>query len=173
MKMAKPGGLKVYPTLLSDAEIKDLLHKPEFAEQAEAHVELFRLYGEFGFEQGRPAPTDWMLEWGERLTAQGVCSQVPNQYRVCDWVGDLKAQFKWHIDNARHGAEILAICVTGPRRIGFRKNASDTRPHILELEAGDAYMMRRASRWNWEHCVMPAGEQGSGGKSLIMSYRRS
>lgn len=170
--MAKPQGLKIYRGLLSARELDVMRAHAEFAEQPEAHVELFRLFGEFGFEEGRPEPAEWMRAWGERLVGEGIFAQVPNQYRVCDWVGDLRAQFKWHIDNDRHGAEILAICVTGPRRIGFRKHSGDGAPHLIELEAGDAYMMRRASRWQWEHCVMPAGREGSGGKSFIMSYRR-
>lgn len=96
---------------------------------------------------------------------------MPNQYRVTDWFGSLSAQFKWHIDNHRHGERILAISLSNNRVIGFRKDANSP---VFELEqnAGDAYLIAGPIRWSWQHCVLPRGKDKSGGRSFVVSFKR-
>lgn len=91
---------------------------------------------------------------------------------VCNWIGEYAAQFKWHIDSNRHGEEILVISLTDGRQIGFRPPGRPDKIWTLELDAGDAYFMRGAARWNWDHRVMPSGCSRSGGESFILAYRR-
>lgn len=167
--MRKPAGLKLFPQLLSSTEIQEILSQQEYAPQHEAQTKLFRYFGDFGSLK-TPEASDWMLRYGHKCVARGVFKTLPNQYRVCDWVSDLSAQFKWHIDSRRHGEDILAICLTPNRQIGFRDPAK-SEIYILELDAGDAYLMRKGARWNLEHRVMPTGKEVGGGKSFIMSVR--
>lgn len=170
--MKKPSGLKLYPGLLALEEVDELLGVEEYQDQKEAHVQLFRLYGSFG---SKPAeePREWMLSWGEQMVERGLFEQRPNQYRVCDWVGDLCGQFKWHIDNKRHGEAILSIALTDGRAIGFRPVGKGREVYEVELNRGDAYVMAGASRWEYEHSILPRGRSRSGGKSLVMSYKRA
>ncbi|MBU47730.1 MAG: hypothetical protein CL920_03450 [Deltaproteobacteria bacterium] len=165
--MKRPPGLKLYPALLSSQDIHNILQRPELPQSRPECPQLFRLFGDFGGKEAS-TPSPWMLEWGTRLQEQGFFSTTPNQYRLCDWIGDLSAQFKWHIDNKRHGKEILVISLTDQRRIGFRP-PTGRGYYSVELNAGDAYLMRGASRWQWEHCVLPSGQSRSGGKSFILS----
>lgn len=172
--MAKrPPGLKVYRTLLNAAEVEELRTKCRSLAPP-PHSPLFRYFGSFGDGARRIEPVEpWMVEWATKYVEAGIFPIQPNQHRVTNWRGDLSAHFKWHIDNQRHGEEILAICITGARRIGFRDpKRSAEEPFLLDLEAGDAYLIRGGSRWKWEHKVMPVGQDKNGGESFVLSYRR-
>lgn len=141
--------------------------QPEFSLGGEV---LFRYYGSFGLPE-TPAPSAWMLAWGEALQRRGYFAALPNQYRVCDWVGALAAQFKWHIDNQRHGERIFVISLSGPREIGFREGEEGER-YVMRLDAGDAYVMEGPARWRWQHCVLPVGRGRGGGRSFVVSEKR-
>lgn len=167
--MTKPSGLKVYKNLLSTSEVEDILSNDEYKTQDEANTVLFRYYGNY---KESPPATDWMIKLGEKLYNEKYFSELPNQYRVCDWVGRLSNQFKWHIDADRHGPEILAICLTDNRMIGFRDPTKTDDIYKIELNAGDAYMMTKSARWNWQHKVMPVGRTSEGGKSIILNFKR-
>ena len=86
-----PPGLKLYPGLLTPAEVAQILAQPEMVQPVPENPQLFRLFGEFA---GKPAdpPSAWMLAWGDRLVERGVFPERPNQYRLCDWIGDLAGQ---------------------------------------------------------------------------------
>jgi len=170
--MSKPPGLKTYPALLSPEEVAEVLGRPDMVQPCAENPQLFRLFGDFGPNKQADAPAPWMLAWGERLTARGLFSAVPTQYRLCDWIGELAGQFKWHVDNDRHGQEILAIALSAGRRIGFRDRGRQQSTWELALELVDACRMTGKARWNWEHRVFPRGRTRSGGKSFILSYRR-
>lgn len=170
--MAKPPGLKTYPALLTPEEVAEVLARPEMVQPRPENPQLFRLFGEFGSNKEADEPAPWMLEWGQRLAERGLFSATPTQYRLCDWIGDLAGQFKWHVDNDRHGQEILAIALSGGRRIGFRDPSRPASSYELDLELGDAYLMTGKARWSWQHRVLPRGRDRSGGKSFILSYRR-
>ena len=165
--MKRPTGLKVYPSLLSGSSVVDILKEQECQNPSQ---QLFRLFGQFGGKKSQP-PSPWMLRWGERMKDMGLYSEKPNQYRLCDWIGEHSGQFKWHTDNNRHGEQILVICLTGNRVIGFRPR-SKKGVFELELGVGDGSMIQGSARWSWEHCVLPRGEKKSGGKSFVMSYKR-
>jgi hypothetical protein len=185
--MAKMPGLKTFPALLTPEEVAKVVAQDEYAKNP-GDV-LFRYYGDFGHGMlapedatdapvrrgapGRetPPPSPWMLDWGRTLQDRGLFDVLPNQYRVTDWFGNLSAQFKWHIDNHRHGERILAISLSDKRVIGFRKDANSP---VIELpqNAGDAYLIAGPIRWSWQHCVLPRGQGGSGGKSFVLSYKR-
>ena len=169
--MTKPTGLKIYNNLLSKDEVNKILSYKEYETQSETNTVLFRYFGNYIAKSTYPTE-NWMLELGKVLYEKKYFSEIPNQYRVCDWVGRLSDQFKWHIDNDRHGSEILSICLTDNRMIGFRDPTKPDDVYKIEFNAGDAYMMTKASRWNWEHRVMPVGRDSEGGKSIIMSYKR-
>lgn len=166
--MPRPPGLKIYRGLLNRSEVEEILSHEEYKPP---RLELFRYFGEFG-SKDVPKASPWMLAWGEKLHQWGLFEEIPNQYRVCDWVGELSAQFKWHIDNHRHGENILAICLSDGRAIGFRPNSDKRAVYELSLDAGDAYLIAGAARWSWEHTVLPRGKQKSGGKSFVVSYKR-
>lgn len=167
--MKRPPGLKIYKNLLLAKDIAIILEKQEYIENLES--KLFRLYGDFGSKEA-PEATAWMKEYGQKiLDVTDIFKKLPNQYRVCDWIGELSANFKWHIDNKRHGEKLLAICLE-KRCIGFRPRATSKDMYKLELEKGDAYLMAGKCRWSWEHCVLPMGKEKSGGKSFIVSYRK-
>ncbi|MDF1666760.1 MAG: hypothetical protein P1V97_33730 [Planctomycetota bacterium] len=165
--MKRPTGLKIFQNLISEGEVQEILAQEE---TANSKGQLFRLFGEFGGKKAKK-PSPWMQEWGARLKREGLFSELPNQYRLCDWIGEHSSQFKWHIDNSRHGEKILVLCLSEKRAIGFRKRGK-RESFELELCAGDAYMIAGAARWSWEHCILPVGEGKSGGKSFIMSYKR-
>ena len=168
-----PNGLKVFRGLISGDELRELRENCR-ALPPPPYNPLFRYFGDFGeharrIEEVRP----WMVRVAERMLERGLFETLPNQHRVTNWRGELSAQFKWHIDNHRHGEEILAICTTGPRSIGFRDpRRGKAEPYILELEAGDAYLIAGSARWKWEHKVMPVGHERSGGESFVLAYRR-
>lgn len=166
--MKRPAGLKVYPGLISSDEAQAILQTDECRH---SNGQLFRLFGDFGGKKAQ-APCPWMKEWGARLRDEGYFQELPNQYRLCDWIGEHSAQFKWHIDNSRHGEKILVLCLSEKRAIGFRKKGKKEF-FELELTAGDAYMIAGAARWSWEHCILPVGEGKSGGKSFVLSYKRA
>jgi alkylated DNA repair dioxygenase AlkB len=171
MATKRPRGLKLYPGLLSLDEVERILACPELPQPSPETPELFRLFGDFGSNKPAAPPAPWMLAWGEALHEKGLFAETPNQYRLCDWIGDLHAQFKWHIDNDRHGEEILAISLSEHRRIGFRDPGHRRSVYEIELDIGDAYLMRGAARWKWEHRVIPAGAGRGGGRSFVLSYR--
>lgn len=171
--MAKPPGLKVHRALFTPEEVAEVLAHPEMVQPRAENPQLFRLFGDFGANKEADEPAPWMLAWGERLTARGLFSARPTQYRLCDWIGDLEGQFKWHTDNDRHGQEILAVALSPGRRIGFRDPNRPAATFELDLDLGDAYLMTGKARWSWEHRVLPRGRERSGGKSFILSYRRS
>jgi hypothetical protein len=187
--MAKPPGLKTFPKLLSQKEVDLIVANDEYTKNP-GDV-LFRYYGDFGHNTPEPTtppkadapirrgapgketppPSPWMLAWGKTLQDRGFFDEMPNQYRVTDWFGSLCAQFKWHIDNHRHGERILAISLSNNRVIGFRKDANSP---VFELEqhAGDAYLIAGPIRWSWQHCVLPRGKDKSGGRSFVVSFKR-
>jgi len=136
--------------------------------QAPTNPQLFRLYGDFGGRERGPA-ADWMLAFGDEMVRRGLFKARPAQYRLCDWRGEHAAQFKWHTDSDRHGENILAIALTDGRGLGFRSRARKGATWRLNLDAGDAYMMRGAARWQWEHRILPVGPRRSGGRSLILA----
>lgn len=166
--MKQPPGLRIYRGFLSSQEVDEILSEEEYHNNSKVNPQLFRLYGDFGNKaSGDVAP--WMRAWGEETVKRGIFSTPPTQYRVCDWIGDLRGQFKWHIDSKRQGKLIFSISLSETRVMGFReKDARDI--FRLELGKGDAYLMKGASRWNWEHCVLPCSEGRSGGKSFIMNH---
>lgn len=170
--MPKTPGLKSFKQVLSRDEVAQILAQDEFAKNP-GDV-LFRYYGEFGHPEGpraTPPPAPWMLHWGKVLLERGFLDEMPNQFRVTDWFGHLSAQFKWHIDNHRHGERILAVSLSDDRVIGFRKDA-DSPVFELEQNAGDAYLIAGQIRWSWQHCVLPRGQDRSGGRSFVLSYKR-
>jgi hypothetical protein len=182
--MPKTPGLKTFDQLLTPEEVQSIVSQDEYTKNP-GDV-LFRYYGDFGHEivepgdepirrgapgKETPPPRPWMLEWGAKLQERGLFDELPNQYRVTDWFGNLSAQFKWHIDNHRHGERILAISLTNNRAIGFRQN-SDSEVFTLEQNAGDAYLIAGPIRWSWQHCVLPRGQDKSGGRSFVVSYKR-
>jgi len=166
----KPPGLKIHRELLSPAEVKQLLADCRRLPPPPNNP-LFRYFGEFGENTDVEDVRDWMLPWGERMVTQGLFKKQPNQYRVCNWIGDLHDQFKWHIDSTRHGERILTICLTDSRTIGFRPRARHQAPYLLQLSAGDAYMIRATARWQWLHRVMPTGHGRSGGESFVIARK--
>ncbi|WP_372371034.1 hypothetical protein [Candidatus Uabimicrobium sp. HlEnr_7] len=167
--MKRPPGLKIIRNFFHQDEINHILSQTEFVNNSK--MELFRLFGEFGGKEAQP-PQEWMIDYGRKVFQHhDFFSEVPNQYRVCDWIGELSSNFKWHIDNKRHGKKILVVTLSSKRMIGFRCDAgSDI--FKIELSSGDAYLISGSSRWSWEHCVLPSGKEKSGGKSFIMSYRK-
>lgn len=170
---SKPNGLKVYRGLVTGKTLETLRQNCR-ALPAPPYSPLFRYFGYFGenarrIEEVRP----WMVTFATRMVTEGIFDEQPNQHRVTNWRGDLSAHFKWHIDNHRHGEEILVICITDGRSIGFRDPKRPKKsPHILELNAGDAYLIAGAARWKWEHKVLPTGQNSSGGESFVLAYRR-
>ncbi len=168
---SKPPGLKIYRELL-DSEMVQKLREQCRDLPPPPHNPLFRLFGEFGRNKTTEEVRPWMLEWGDWMVARKMFSVRPNQYRVCNWIGDLSAQFKWHIDSKRHGEEILIVSLTNGRKIGFRPPGRPDKTWVLELAAGDAYRMRGAARWNWDHRVMPCGKNRSGGESFVLASKR-
>jgi alkylated DNA repair dioxygenase AlkB len=169
--MTKPTGLKIYKNLITMTEVEKILTQKEYKPQDESSTILFRYYGNYSAKSAHPAEP-WMLEIGAMLFERKYLAEIPNLYRVCDWVGRLSSQFRWHIDNDRHGPEIISICLTDNRAIGFRDPTATDKIYKIELNAGDAYTMTKASRWNWEHRVMPVGRTSEGGKSIIVGYKR-
>lgn len=169
--MGLPPGLKLYRKLLSSDEIDSLFAHQEFQEISQENPQMFRLYGNFGTKEAHSI-LPWMQVWGQKIQEKGIFSKCPNQYRICDWIGELSGNFNWHTDNKHHGPKILIISLTPNRAIGFRLNAKSP-VYRLELEAGDAYLMSGASRWQWEHRVLPTGRERSGGKSFILSYKNN
>ncbi|BBM84661.1 hypothetical protein [Candidatus Uabimicrobium amorphum] len=167
--MKRPPGLKIMRNFCSEEEVNEILQQPQFVNNPT--MELFRLFGEFGGKAAQK-PDEWMIEYGTKIFRKYyIFPEVPNQYRVCDWIGELSSNFKWHIDNKRHGKDILVITLSEKRLIGFRRDP-DAEVYKVELSTGDAYLMSGSSRWSWEHCVLPSGKEKSGGKSFIMSYRK-
>jgi hypothetical protein len=190
--MAKTPGLKTFKNLLSQQEVDSIVAHDEYTKNP-GDV-LFRYYGDFGHAitpepsaeapdanapvrrgapgKETPPPSPWMLKWGEKFYKEGWWEEIPNQYRVTDWFGHLAPQFKWHIDNHRHGEKILAISLSNNRAIGFRKDP-DSPVFELEQNAGDAYLIAGPIRWSWQHCVLPRGHDRSGGRSFVISYKRA
>ena len=168
---SKPSGIKVYRDLITPAEVEELRASCRSLPPPTGNP-LFRLFGAFGDNKATEEVHPWMAEWGRRMVDKKLFAQPPNQYRVCNWIGELSAQFKWHIDSKRHGEQILVISLTDGRKIGFRPPGRPDRTWILDLDAGDGYFMRGAARWNWDHRVMPSGRDRSGGESFVLAYRR-
>jgi hypothetical protein len=168
----RPPGLKTYPAAMSPDEVTELLALCRSLPPPPGNP-LFRYFGDFGSNKGVEPVAPWMPRWGELMVARGFFKEPPNQYRVTHWIGDLRAQFKWHIDSQRHGERILVISLTDGRQIGFRPRAKPQEPYMLEQNAGDIYIIRATARWQWEHCVMPAGADRGGGESFVMAWRRS
>ena len=168
----KPPGIKVYRQLLSTDELGELRTQCRALPPPTGNP-LFRLFGAFGANKATEQVRPWMEDWGRAMVDRELFATLPNQYRVCNWIGDLSAQFKWHIDSKRHGEEILVISLTDGRKIGFRPPGKPDRTWVLELAAGDGYFMRGAARWNWDHRVMPTGRSRSGGESFIMAFKRA
>ena len=167
----RPPGLKIYRELCSPAEVARLLEQCRSL-PAPPNNPLFRYFGAFP-----PGPhvedlAAWMPGWGQRMVERGLFKVAPNQYRVCNWIGDFSAQFKWHTDANRHGERILVISLTGSRAIGFRSRADRAAPYVLQLEAGDGYLIRATARWQWEHRVMSVGQGRGGGESFVLAYKR-
>lgn len=167
----KPPGLKTYRQLLDPEQVATLLEQCHSLPPPTGNP-LFRLFGAFGKNKATEPVRPWMQGWGQAMVGKGLFAQLPNQYRVCNWMGELSAQFKWHIDSKRHGEEILIISLTDGRAIGFRPPGRPDKTWVLELDAGDAYFMRGAARWNWDHRVMPSGRKRSGGESFVIASRR-
>lgn len=167
--MAKPPGLKTFRRFASPEEVAAIRARPELLENTDGA--LFRLYGAFG---GKDAgePADWMRRYGRRLMKKGLFAKEPNQYRVCDWIGDHAAVFKWHIDNRRHGERIFVLSLSDERALGFRPLSDRRAVYELNQQAGDAYLMGGSCRWSWEHRVLPRGPNRGGGQSLVVSYKR-
>lgn len=165
-----PPGLKLYPHLLSSQEVGEILAQFELHKQSPTNPQLFRLFGNFELPSAQSLP-QWMMDWGQKMVERGIFSQCPDQYRLCDWMGEFSGNFNWHTDNNRHGEKILAIALSEARVIGFRPKKRTKSIYRLPLNRGDAYLMAGAARWHWEHRVMPVGMQGSGGRSFIMSYK--
>ncbi|MEZ4427741.1 MAG: hypothetical protein R3A51_08660 [Nannocystaceae bacterium] len=168
----KPPGIKVLRGLLDSDDIAKLRGQCHSL-PAPTGNPLFRLFGDFGDNKATEEVRPWMVEWGQRMYAERRFRELPNQYRVCNWLGEHSAQFKWHIDSKRHGEEILVISLTDGRKIGFRPPGRPEHTWVLELAAGDGYFMRGAARWSWDHCVLPSGAGRSGGESFILAYRRT
>ena len=169
----RPPGLKLYPQALTGAPL-DTLRERCRALPPPPHNPLFRYFGAFG-ENSRTEPVQpWMETLGVEMLARGFFTAAPNQFRVTRWDGELSAQFKWHIDNRRHGEEILVISLTDGRAIGFRPRGEDrAEPYVIRLDAGDAYVIRGTARWQWQHRVMPVGHERSGGESFILAHKRA
>jgi len=170
MPARRPSGLKLYPKLLDNSDVEailahcDRLPPPPFNP-------LFRYFGAFdGLDRTEPQQP-WMVDIGRRLQSLGLFDKAPNQYRVTHWHGELAAQFKWHIDNRRHGDELAVVSLTDGRCIGFRDKARPREVYKLSLSAGDVYRMTGAARWKWEHRVMPVGRGRSGGRSFVVAWR--
>lgn len=166
----RPPGLKVYRQLCPPEEVARLLAQCRSLPPPPANP-LFRYFGAFPPGPGVEAVADWMPGWGQRMVERGLFREVPNQYRVCNWLGEHAAQFKWHTDADRHGERILVICLTDNRAIGFRPRTGGE-PYVLRLDAGDGYLIRATARWQWEHRVMPVGHGRSGGESFVLAHRR-
>ncbi len=167
--MTRPPGLKVHRNLLDSGQVDAILAQQDFVNPDSKAHDLFRLYGDFGGKEAQD-PREWMLAHGRQLQSQGFFPSLPNQYRVCDWVGGLSAQFKWHVDNHRHGEKILVISLTDQRTLAFRKPGTSG-VYELMLDRGDAYIIQGAARWSWQHKVCPSGAHKSGGKSFVMSLK--
>ena len=168
----RPPGLKLYPDLLTGPAL-DTLRAQCRALPPPPHNPLFRYFGSFG-DGSRTEPVQpWMVAVGQEMQRRGFFVEEPNQFRVTRWDGELAAQFKWHIDNRRHGEEILVISLTDRRAIGFRPRADDSvEPHVLRLSAGDGYLIRGTARWQWQHRVLPVGHRRSGGESFVVAWKR-
>ncbi len=169
---SKPSGIAVHRALLSPAEVQTLLGQCRSLPPTRGNP-LFRLFGSFGQNKLTEETRPWMMDWGRLMVERELFSTLPNQYRVCNWLGELSAQFKWHIDSKRHGEHILVISLTDGRRIGFRPRGKPAATWVLELDAGDGYFMKGAARWSWDHRVMPTGRERSGGESFVLAYKRS
>ncbi|MEZ4359749.1 MAG: hypothetical protein R3B48_06175 [Kofleriaceae bacterium] len=167
----KPPGLKVHRRLLEDADVSALLADCRGLPPPTGNP-LFRLFGDFGDNKDTEEVTPWMHRWGRWALDRQLFKEEPNQYRVCNWIGELSAQFKWHIDSRRHGEEILVISLTDGRKIAFRPPGSSDSGWVLELNAGDGYFMTGAARWNWDHKVMATGRERGGGESFILAFKR-
>ncbi len=168
---SKPPGIKIYRKLLDANQVAELLDQCHSLPPPTGNP-LFRLFGDFGENKTTEEVRPWMTTWGETMVKKQLFGQLPNQYRVCNWIGDLSAQFKWHIDSKRHGEQILVISLSDGRRIGFRPPGRPEKTWVLELDAGDGYFMRGAARWNWDHRVIPCGHQRSGGESFVIAHKR-
>lgn len=169
---SRPTGLKKFPGLLDSKQVAEIIaHADRMAVSRESQ-KLFTYYGDFGTLETAEAES-WMFEWGDYMVERGIFSRRPNQYRLCDWIGELSDQFKWHIDNKRHGDEILAIALSNKRSIEFRPKSRTKDSYRIDLDAGDAYMIRGTCRWQWQHRVMPVGQSRSGGRSFVLAYKRS
>lgn len=169
---SKPPGLKVHRNLLDLEEVSEMLEQCRSLPPPPGNP-LFRLFGDFGSNIATEVPRPWMEVWGQRMLDKKLFKQLPNQYRVCNWIGDMSAQFKWHIDSKRHGEHILVISLTDGRRLGFRPPGKPDKEYVLELDAGDGYFMTGAARWNWDHRVMPTGRDRSGGESFVLAFKRA
>lgn len=169
---SRPTGLKLYRSLLDGEQIAGIIARADQLPMSRESPRLFTYYGDYG-SLDTEAAQPWMEEWGTYLRERGIFARQPNQYRVCHWRGELSAQFKWHIDNKRHGDEILAISLTDRRSIGFRPKAKKQAVYELQVNAGDGYLIRGTCRWQWEHRVMPVGHTRDGGRSFVVAYRRS
>lgn len=163
--------MKLYPRLLSGGALDQLRERCRALPPPPANP-LFRYFGDFGENVLTEPVRPWMVEMGRDMLGRGFFSALPNQYRVTRWDGELAAQFKWHVDNRRHGQEILVVSLTDRRAIGWRPRIGDADPYILELDAGDGYLIRGAARWQWLHRVMPVGHARSGGESFVLAHRR-
>jgi hypothetical protein len=65
------------------------------------------LFGNFDIPSAQPL-AQWMMDCGKKMVKRGIFSQCPDQYRLCDWMGEFSGNFKWHTDNNHHGKKILA-----------------------------------------------------------------
>jgi hypothetical protein len=95
------------------------LEQFELHKQSRTNPQLFRLFGHFDIPSAQPL-AQWMMDCGKKMVKRGIFSQCPDQYRLCDWMGEFSGNFKWHTDNNHHGEKILAIAVSDARVIGFR-----------------------------------------------------
>ena len=139
MAARRPPGLKIYRQLCSPEEVAALREQCRSLPPPPNNP-LFRYFGAFPPGPHVEDVADWMPMWGDRMLSRGLFKHAPNQYRVCNWIGDLSAQFKWHTDADRHGERILVISLTDGRSIGFRPRGERAEPYVLRLDAGDGYL---------------------------------
>ena len=115
----------------------------------------------YDFDDATFTPAEPIPEWLTLLRARaaafaGVEPEDLAHVLVARY--DPGAGIGWHRDRPQF-EQVIGVSLGSPAVLRFRQRTEDGfRRMKLSVEPGSAYLLSRASRWDWEHSISPGDE---------------
>jgi alkylated DNA repair dioxygenase AlkB len=123
--------------------------------------ELRRRYAQFGFRYGSTGRTlesaaqfpPFLAALAEKARRFSLACEAVNQCIITHY--DAGSGIGWHTDASGFGDCIFGVSVGGLARLQFRRIGAEHKEIELAVRSGSLYIMNGASRWDFQHRVLP------------------